>query len=244
MDFKTRGRLSWLAYLIYTLKNRGLVRTCAMGYREWRKERELGIRTLGLKHPRSCGNHHDGASGRHLYQPSSSVLFKKAMEALPFRPEGKVFLDVGSGKGRAMILAAEEGFAEVVGIEYASELIDQAQVNIEKVRAKFPKTVFHMTEGNAIAFGLPEGTDVAYLFNPFDAETLDRWIATILPQVRKPLHIVYMHPVFHPILERQDPKMEKVFSDAQGEFIIYRVAPNLPPTPQDAEGWRPDGSAL
>jgi hypothetical protein len=236
MDFKTRGRLSWLAYLIYTLKNRGLVRTCAMGYREWRKERELGIRTLGIKRPQFCGTQMHEESGGHLYQPSSSVLFKKAMEALPFRPEGKRFLDVGSGKGRAMILAAEEGFADVVGIEYAAELIDQAHVNIEKVRGKFPETVFRMAEGNAIEFGLPEGTDVAYLFNPFDAETLDRWIATILPQVRKPLHIVYMHPVFHPILERQDPKMEKVFSDAQGEFIIYRLAPSIPSTPQDAEG--------
>ncbi len=236
MDFKTRGRLSWLAYLIYTLKNRGLVRTCAMGYKEWRKERELGIRTFGMKRPRFYGTLTPEESGGHLYQPSSSVLFKKAMEALPFRPDGKLFLDVGSGKGRAMILAAEEGFAEVVGIEYAAELIDQAHVNIEKVRGKFPETVFRMVEGNAIEFGLPEGTDVAYLFNPFDAETLNRWIATILPQVRKPLHIVYMHPVFHPTLESQGLKMEKVNCDALGEFIIYRVAPSIPSTQQDAEG--------
>jgi SAM-dependent methyltransferase len=221
MDFKTRGRLSWLAYLIYTLKNRGLVRTCAMGYREWRKERELGIRTFGMTEAPSnetlCGEH----AGGHLYQPSSSVLFKQAMAALPFAAKGKVLLDVGSGKGRAMVLAAEAGFAKVIGIEYATALVDVAHVNLERVRPRFQNTTFELHDGDAIAFGLPSDVDVAYLFNPFDSDTLQKWLETILPQAQRPLHIIYMHPVFAEVFASFSPALSEIHRGERDEFRIY-----------------------
>ncbi|MCF8258686.1 MAG: class I SAM-dependent methyltransferase [Flavobacteriales bacterium] len=225
MDFKTRGRLSWLAYLFYTLKNRGLVRTCAMGYREWRKERELGIRTFGMTKAETCPTCCGEQAGGHLYQPSSWVLFKQAMAALPFSVKGKVMLDVGSGKGRAMVLAAEAGFAKVIGIEYASGLVDVAHVNIERVRPRFPDTVFELHDGDAIAFALPKDVDVAYLFNPFDAEALGRWMTTMMPQICRPLHIIYMHPVFAHVLDSFSPALSELHRGDRDEFRIYTLNP-------------------
>lgn len=234
MDFKTRGRLSWLAYLFYTLKNRGLVRTCAMGYREWRKERELGIRTFGMTKAQTCSTLNEEQTGGHLYQPSSSVLFKQAMAALPFAVKGKVMLDVGSGKGRAMVLAAEAGFAKVIGIEYATALVDVAHVNIAQVQSRFQNTNFELHDGDAIAFGLPADVDVAYLFNPFDAETLRKWLETILPQAQRPLHIIYMHPVFAEVFARFSPALSEIHRGERDEFRIYALNPA--PTRQEIVG--------
>lgn len=223
MDFKTKGRLSWLAYLLYSIRNRGLMRTCSLGYREWLKERELGINTLGTSMPQDRTLSCDDGGGGHLYQPSSSVLFQKAIKALPVSPGGRVLLDVGSGKGRALILAAQAGFSKVIGIEYATELNDMAHVNIEKVRSRFPDTVFELHDGDATDFGLPADVDVIYLFNPFDEQTLLKWSATIAQQLQRPIHVIYMHPVFAEALTSSHPTLLEIYHSPDDEFIIYRL---------------------
>lgn len=222
MDYRSKRRFGWLAYVWYTIRHRGLVRTCAMGYREWLKERELGIRTLGMAEPSPCPTLLTGPDGGHMYQPSSSVLFAQAVAALPFSVAGLMLLDVGSGKGRAMVLAAEAGFGRVVGVEYDPVLSDVAQVNMERVRSRFPYTGFELHEGDAVAFGLPVGTDVAYLFNPFDRETLRRWLEAIVPKVSGVLHIIYMHPVYAEEFDRTEGVAE-VARHPDAEFIIYRA---------------------
>lgn len=222
MDFKTKGRLSWAAYVLYSIRNRGLFRTCLMGYNEWRKERELGIRTFGSAAPKDLHLVCDDAGGGHLYQPTSSVLFHKALASLPVDVKGDVFFDVGSGKGRALVLAAEAGFKKVIGIEYATELSDMAIANIERVRSRFPNTEFDLHEGDAVAFGLPKGVHVVYLFNPFDEHTLKQWATAIVLQMEPGLHIIYMHPVFASALEETIPQLSTVLRSPDREFNIYR----------------------
>ena len=115
MDFKHKGKFLWLEHLLYSIKHRGFSNTCSMGLKEWQKERELGIQTFGAHAPDELSIEADSKMGGHLYQPSSSVIFERAMNALPFNFGDKVFLDIGSGKGRAIILAAEAGFKKVIG---------------------------------------------------------------------------------------------------------------------------------
>ncbi len=122
MDFKRKAKLPWLSQFLYSLRHRGFTNTCSMGIREWWKERELGIQTFGAHAPDDLSIEADSRLGGHLYQPSSSVIFNRAMDQLPIDFADSVFLDLGSGKGRAMILAAEAGFKKVIGVEYADEL--------------------------------------------------------------------------------------------------------------------------
>jgi SAM-dependent methyltransferase len=197
MDFKYKGKLPWFNMLMYSIKHRGLSNTCSLGWKEWRKERQLGINTFGDLYTDELSIDADSKLGGHLYQPSSSVIFERAMKALPFNFMDKVFLDIGSGKGRAMILAAEAGFRKVIGVEYAAELNDIAHTNIEMVKSKFPKTEFELSEGDAVAYDIPEEVDVIYLFNPFDEETICKLLERIKPIFNrdKKIHLVYVHPV-------------------------------------------------
>jgi len=203
MDFKRKGKLPWLSMLMYSIKHRGLSNTCSMGWKEWRKERQLGIRTFGAYAPDELSIEADSKMGGHLYQPSSSIIFEKAMNALPFNFNNKVFLDIGSGKGRAMILAAEAGFSKVIGVEYATELNDIAHTNIETVRSRFPKTEFELHEGDALNYEITEDVDVVYLFNPFDEETISKLVERLKPVFSraKKVHLVYVHPVHCSVFE-------------------------------------------
>lgn len=205
MDFKHKGRLPWLSHFIYSLKHRGLMNTCSMGLKEWQKERELGIRTFGAHAPDELSIEADSKLGGHLYQPSSSVIFEKAMNALPFNFEDKVFLDIGSGKGRALILAAEAGFKKVIGVEYASELNDMAHVNIQTVKSRFPNTEFVLQEGDALQYDIPEEVDVIYLFNPFDEEATLGLLQKVKPafERKKSVYLVYVNPVHCHVLQQE-----------------------------------------
>ncbi len=203
MDFKQRGKFAWLSHLMYSIKHRGLASTCSMGLKEWQKERELGIKTFGAHAPAELSIEADSKMGGHLYQPSSSVIFERAMNALPYNFSDKVFLDIGSGKGRALILAAEAGFRKAIGIEYANELNDIAYTNIEKVKSKFPKTEFVLQEGDALQYDITEEVDVIYFFNPFDEDAVRGLMLKVKPafERKKPIYLVYVHPVHCNVLE-------------------------------------------
>lgn len=191
--------------------------TCSMGLKEWQKERELGIRTFGAHAPAELSIEADSKLGGHLYQPSSSVIFEKAMNALPFNFEDKVFLDIGSGKGRALILAAEAGFKKVIGVEYAAELNDMAHANIEKVRSRFPNTQFQLQEGDALQYDIPKEVDVIYLFNPFDEEATRALLKKVKPSFNrnKPLHLVYVNPIHCKVLQQELGEPTSVIKNAK-----------------------------
>jgi SAM-dependent methyltransferase len=189
-----------------------------MGVKEWQKERELGIRTFGAHAPDELSIEADSKLGGHLYQPSSSVIFEKAMNALPFNFSEKVFLDIGSGKGRALILAAEAGYRKVIGVEYASELNDIAHTNIVRVRDRFPNTEFVLSEGDALAYDIPEEVDVIYLFNPFDEEATRGLLRSVKPvfEREKRIDLVYVHPIHCQVLQQELGEPEAVISNAKG----------------------------
>ena len=64
------------------------------------------------------------------YQPSDPDDFRSLVEALPFDLTDYVFVDLGSGKGRILLLASRYPFRGVVGVEFAHELNEVAERNI------------------------------------------------------------------------------------------------------------------
>jgi len=194
-----------LSHFLYSLKHRGFNNTCALGFKEWQKERELGIQTFGALEAKELSIDSASKADGHLYQPSSSVLFEKAMNLLPFNFSNSVFLDIGSGKGRALILAAEAGFKKVIGVEYANELNDMARANIETVKDRFSKTEFRVVQCDALTYSIAEEVDVIYLFNPFDERAtlaLAKQLKPVFAQ-KKRIDLIYVHPVSAHVFEKE-----------------------------------------
>src|SRR5579863_4122649 len=64
------------------------------------------------------------------YAAIDPLRFQQAMAAFDFRFEDYTFIDFGSGKGRALLLASEFPFKRILGLEFAPELHTAAETNI------------------------------------------------------------------------------------------------------------------
>ena len=89
-----------------------------------------------------------------------------------------LFIDYGSGKGAAIIHARALGFERTVGIEFAKELHETAQKNIQKLKLDYVDSFY----ADATTYLPPLDVSVIYLFNPFDEVVMKKLIANIVEQ--------------------------------------------------------------
>jgi SAM-dependent methyltransferase len=119
------------------------------------------------------------------YQPARPRHIRQALREMPIQDVSEFsYVDLGSGKGRSLFVAAELPFQRITGVEFSPLLHEQACANIRRFRPvrlfgsrKFGSrkrrfrniTSLHM---NAKDFAFPEGKLVLYLFNPFGSATM------------------------------------------------------------------------
>jgi len=110
--------------------------------------------------------------GNNVYRPFWRKEFFQAIDALCIRPEHWTFVDVGSGKGKLLLLASHFDFAEIIGIEYAPGLHQVAVGNIHDFskRSKFKKTIMSVN-ADALAWPIPKRPAIFFAYNPFDLAT-------------------------------------------------------------------------
>src|SRR3982074_423196 len=75
------------------------------------------------------------------YQPTEPALFQEMMASLPIEFEQFTFVDLGSGKGRTLLMASEYPFMKIVGVELIAELHRAAQQNIRAYRSPTQRCV-------------------------------------------------------------------------------------------------------
>ncbi len=96
--------------------------------------------------------------------------------------EKTVFLDVGAGKGRAMLLASQFPFLRVEGIELNPILAAIASANISLWHNDLHANALsplHLHHADATAHPLPAEPTLAFLFHPFELPLLRRFIRHI-----------------------------------------------------------------
>jgi SAM-dependent methyltransferase len=83
------------------------------------------------------------------------------------------FVDVGAGMGRAVLLATEYPFKQIVGIELSRALSEIARENVAKAHGlRTQCRDVRLAPGDARKGRYPKGNLVVFLYNPFDAEAL------------------------------------------------------------------------
>jgi SAM-dependent methyltransferase len=129
------------------------------------------------------------------YQPTDPELFKEMMAELPVRFEEFTFIDVGSGKGRTLLIAADYSFRRIVGIELLPALHCVAQQNI----ASYPRTAqIELICTDASSFQFPAEPLVIYLFNPLPRLSLVKMVTNLersLLSSPRAAWIVYHNPL-------------------------------------------------
>jgi tRNA G46 methylase TrmB len=101
------------------------------------------------------------------YQPTEPSLFHEMMQSLDIDLSTFTFIDLGSGKGRTLLMAAEYPFNQVIGVELLPSLHIIAAENISKHRTEASKcTLVQSLCQDARQFVFPPDPIVLYLFNP------------------------------------------------------------------------------
>ena len=122
--------------------------------------------------------------------------------------EKTVFLDVGAGKGRAMLLASQFPFLRVEGIELNPILASIAQANISlwhndlQAAALSPFALHH---ADATTHPLPPEPTLAFLFHPFELPILRRFLRHVESSQAahsKPFDLLYANAEHGSLLDR------------------------------------------
>jgi SAM-dependent methyltransferase len=138
-------------------------------------DRRYGTDTGGYLGPEDLVNGRENDALNHGYSAIAPSVFHEACrrwrETLPAvsgRIEAYSFVDVGAGKGRALLLAAELPFRKVIGVELSEELARIAQNNVTRwSQVARPKAKIRVVQGDAAKFRWPRTPLLVYLYNPF-----------------------------------------------------------------------------
>jgi len=94
--------------------------------------------------------------------------------------EAYSFVDVGAGKGRGLLLAAELPFRKVIGVELSEELARVAQKNITIwKRLAHPRAKIRVMHEDAMEFRWPRTPLLVYLNNPFECALVERLVSQL-----------------------------------------------------------------
>ena len=156
------------------------------------------------------------------YQPTDPALFQEMMASLPIALEQFTFVDLGSGKGRTLLMASEYPFRKIVGVELLAELHNAAQENIRAYRSQTQRcTQIEALCADASEFAFPESPLLLYLFNPLPEPALRRTIRNLEQSLQlspRLIWIVYHNPAMSSVLAAS-PALVK--SGGTGQYSLF-----------------------
>lgn len=145
------------------------------------------------------------------------------------------FVDIGSGKGRAMMLAAELPFREVLGVELNANLYQVAEKNLtmwrESGRGLGP---MRLVQGDALGLSLPEGRLLIFMYNPFLAPMMRRLLERVEASAggrRGEIDLLYVVPQQEAVFA-EFPEFKLLWSERIGMSEVDAAADHVS-SPED-----------
>jgi hypothetical protein len=158
------------------------------------------------------------------YQPSDPELFQHILQSLPVSSEGFTFIDLGSGKGRTLLMASDYPFRRIVGLELLPELNEIASRNIARYRSEQQKCFsIESHAGDARHFEFPGEALVLYLFNPFPEYVLRNVLQNLHESWKaapREIYVIY-HNLVHEEVFRAQSWLRELHRTHQ--FAVYRA---------------------
>ena len=158
------------------------------------------------------------------YQPIGASVFKELLAALDVAYEEFTFVDLGSGKGRAILLASALPFKQIIGVEFAEELHRIAEDNVRRYpdEAKKCKDI-RLVCMDASEYGFPEGPFVLYMYNPFERPVMARVVENVVADFRKcprRILVLYFAPRCSDLWDAVEGIRERA---AKPQYRIYEI---------------------
>lgn len=160
------------------------------------------------------------------YEAVGERDFARALAAVADDLRAYSFVDIGAGKGKALLLAAGYPFARVVGVEFAPELVRVAEANIGAYMRARPDLACRDIDvvcADALAYALPEAPLVLYLFNPFDEAVMRPFVDRLRAWRERtglPLWVLYVNPQCRHLFDAL-PWLDRVRDERA--LVVYRA---------------------
>ncbi len=139
-----------------------------------------------------------------MYQPTLAGPLARLFRALAL-PNDSVLVDLGCGKARVLLVAAQAGVPVVRGVEFSPELCRIARRNCAIFAQKTGvAATFEVVEADVVDYAIRPDESVFFLYNPFDGAVLRQVLANISASQRvhpRPLWIIYRNAVHSALLD-------------------------------------------
>jgi len=187
---------TYLRYFIYLSWNWNARIAVHIIRNEIRGEKKYKISTTGsddLQHLAKRGIDTGHAT---IYMPASYDLLEKVFTQLSSAKPSHL-LDIGSGKGRILAVAAYHGIKKLTGLDISKKLCDSARANMQRATESMEGVKYRIFNNDAFYFEIPDDVDCIIMFNPFDEVIMSGVLVNINESLdRKPrnLSLVYINP--------------------------------------------------
>jgi hypothetical protein len=163
--------------------------------------------------------------GAGRYQGTDAQELRTLLEALPIEISKYAFVDYGSGKGRALLVAGEYPFRSVTGVEFAVNLHTIAERNIRIDRGPRRCQDVRSVLGDATAFSPPPGPVLVYLYNPFGKSGIERVLDNLQSSRKNGTdELLVLYYTEHPdCLPSMFTERGFVHVSPVGRFTLYRA---------------------
>lgn len=205
---------SYIKYFYFLFINWNIRIAWIMIRQEITGEKKYGINTTGADELFKLEDQGIDISHATIYMPVSYTLLEEAFKQLktentkpqttnhkPQTTNHKPlthFLDIGCGKGRALCVAAHQGFKKLTGLDFARDLCDAAKENLAITRQKIPALEYKIINNDAFYFEIPDDVDCIFLFNPFDEIIMSAVVNNIFASLKdhpRKITIIYVNPL-------------------------------------------------
>jgi len=183
-----------------------------------RFDREHGVVTQALLFLGELGTDRGEAYAHAThYEPVPISDFRALMQRVPDAVvRAATFVDVGAGMGRAMLLAREYPFKQIVGVELSPHLAEIARENLARGHGfEVACRDVRLIRADARKRAMPRGELVVFLYNPFDEQALE----AVLDRIERrggagDVWLLYHTPVHGDLVLRRGYETLATFSGA------------------------------
>lgn len=195
----------YIYYFFRSLYYRGVANTFKLLTYEGKYEKKLGIKTHSIVNLSNLTLAGENTDQNHHYQGASYYILFSIFNELPHETKDFPLIDYGCGKGRALFVAEQCGFTNLIGVDIAKELIDNANENKAIYKKSNPKSNIEFLFEDSTKYKVPENAQVFYFFNPFGDEIMQKVINNIKESVKvnpRKIYCIYLNPKYKAVFEK------------------------------------------
>lgn len=148
--------------------------------RELDFDREHGVDTAGIVRLDELAFESESKVHGTRYEAITPEAFHGVLARVELGDADLTFVDLGSGKGRAVLLASLYPFRRIVGVEFSPELDEVARRNVERFSHPDQRCDdIQLRCEDAAAYELPADPVLVYIYNSFDRPLMLRVLANL-----------------------------------------------------------------